>query len=685
MLARDGSVVWVHDEADPARRGRRAAARRPADRRQRPQGGRGAPAAPRRPRRADRDAQPPPLHGGARARGRGRPPRHALELGDRARHRRLQARQRLASATRRATSCCARSPPCSPSACAPATPSPASAATSSPACCAARSSEGAEVVAGELLAHAARAPRSRSADDRRAGHRQRRRRGPRGGRGRGAEAVLSAADVAMYEGKHGGPRPRRALHAARCAPSSSAGGPGSRSSVDALEHDRFALFAQPVLDLRTGRGRPARAAAAAARRGRRAWPGRTRSCRWRSASTSSRRSTAGCSCACSRCCATRSPADLVFEVNLAAALDRRRPGDPAAGARARHRRLRPVTIDRRGDRDGGDREHAGGTGRSPTTLARLGVRMALDDFGSGFGSFYYLKHLPVDYLKIDGEFIAGLPANPVDQEVVKAIVMLARAVGRRTIAEFVPDQATQELLAELRRRPRAGLPRRPPAPGGGAVVSRARCWSPTRRTCSTAGSSRCPTRSRAPTGTRSTRCSARSTRRCGASSATSRARSSCASGRSRPTTASRRSPPTTPTARRCPTRWRRSGRRRPGLYEALGWKVHDARRARGRRPHALAVRGRDRGGRALLHPHRRPRHVPVRERDRARADAGRPPAGARRHGPGRGGRALRRDARAGAGLHRAARRPVRRAARREGHRARRPPPSCCSARATSST
>jgi EAL domain-containing protein (putative c-di-GMP-specific phosphodiesterase class I) len=82
-------------------------------------------------------------------------------------------------------------------------------------------------------------------------------------------------------------------------------------------------------------------------------------------------------------------------------------------------------------------------------LGALGVRMALDDFGSGFGSFYYLKHLPVDYLKIDGEFIRGLSANPVDQEVVKAIVMLARAVGRRTIAEFVPDAATLELLADF--------------------------------------------------------------------------------------------------------------------------------------------------------------------------------------------------------------------------------------------
>ena len=96
MLARDGSVVWVHDEA-PRRGARRRhdPARRAADRRQRAQGRRRAAAAPRRPRRAHRPAQPPPLHGGARAGDRGRAPRHARELGDRARYRRLQAGQRL--------------------------------------------------------------------------------------------------------------------------------------------------------------------------------------------------------------------------------------------------------------------------------------------------------------------------------------------------------------------------------------------------------------------------------------------------------------------------------------------------------------------------------------------------------------------------------------------------------------
>jgi EAL domain-containing protein (putative c-di-GMP-specific phosphodiesterase class I) len=76
----------------------------------------------------------------------------------------------------------------------------------------------------------------------------------------------------------------------------------------------------------------------------------------------------------------------------------------------------------------------------------LGCAVALDDFGAGFGSFQYLKHLPFEYLKIDGDFIRGLPASPKDQLVVKALVDLARGMGKQTIAEFVGDQATVELL-----------------------------------------------------------------------------------------------------------------------------------------------------------------------------------------------------------------------------------------------
>jgi diguanylate cyclase (GGDEF)-like protein/PAS domain S-box-containing protein len=79
-------------------------------------------------------------------------------------------------------------------------------------------------------------------------------------------------------------------------------------------------------------------------------------------------------------------------------------------------------------------------------LRRLGCRFALDDFGSGFGSFYYLKHLPFDFIKIDGDFIRGLAASHTDQLVVEAIVTIARGMGKQTIAEFVTDQATVDLL-----------------------------------------------------------------------------------------------------------------------------------------------------------------------------------------------------------------------------------------------
>jgi diguanylate cyclase (GGDEF)-like protein/PAS domain S-box-containing protein len=75
-------------------------------------------------------------------------------------------------------------------------------------------------------------------------------------------------------------------------------------------------------------------------------------------------------------------------------------------------------------------------------LAALGCRLALDDFGSGFGSFYYLKHLPFHYLKIDGDFVRNLTRNPIDQAVVRSIVQIAGSVGYETIAEFVADEAT---------------------------------------------------------------------------------------------------------------------------------------------------------------------------------------------------------------------------------------------------
>ena len=81
-------------------------------------------------------------------------------------------------------------------------------------------------------------------------------------------------------------------------------------------------------------------------------------------------------------------------------------------------------------------------------LSDLGCQFALDDFGAGFGSFYYLKHLPFDCVKIDGDFVKELPVSPADQLTVKAIVQIARGMGKETVAEFVQDERTMTLLRE---------------------------------------------------------------------------------------------------------------------------------------------------------------------------------------------------------------------------------------------
>jgi len=79
-------------------------------------------------------------------------------------------------------------------------------------------------------------------------------------------------------------------------------------------------------------------------------------------------------------------------------------------------------------------------------MRRFGCRFALDNFGAGLASFYYLKNFPFDYLKIDGEFIRRLSINPIDQLVVKAIVCIAQGMGIKTIAELVADTDAVRLL-----------------------------------------------------------------------------------------------------------------------------------------------------------------------------------------------------------------------------------------------
>jgi PAS domain S-box-containing protein len=79
-------------------------------------------------------------------------------------------------------------------------------------------------------------------------------------------------------------------------------------------------------------------------------------------------------------------------------------------------------------------------------VAALGCRFALDDFGTGFGSVTYLRHLPVDYLKIDTSFVQGASERPEDLAVIRAIVAMAREMGARTVAEGIEDTETLRLL-----------------------------------------------------------------------------------------------------------------------------------------------------------------------------------------------------------------------------------------------
>lgn len=80
----------------------------------------------------------------------------------------------------------------------------------------------------------------------------------------------------------------------------------------------------------------------------------------------------------------------------------------------------------------------------------LGCEVAIDDFGSGYGGFHYVKDFRVDYLKIDQEFVSDLAADPASFKVVDAVVRLAHAFELRTVAEGVEDDAALERLRSLR-------------------------------------------------------------------------------------------------------------------------------------------------------------------------------------------------------------------------------------------
>ena len=82
-------------------------------------------------------------------------------------------------------------------------------------------------------------------------------------------------------------------------------------------------------------------------------------------------------------------------------------------------------------------------------IKALGCRFALDDFGVGFSSLYYLKKLPIDFVKIDGSFVQNIHKDKEHQVIIRALVDVARAFRLKTIAEFVEDEQTLDMLRVL--------------------------------------------------------------------------------------------------------------------------------------------------------------------------------------------------------------------------------------------
>jgi EAL domain-containing protein (putative c-di-GMP-specific phosphodiesterase class I) len=81
-----------------------------------------------------------------------------------------------------------------------------------------------------------------------------------------------------------------------------------------------------------------------------------------------------------------------------------------------------------------------------STFHKLGCLFALDNFGSGFSSYHYLKNLPVGQVKINGSFVKNILVDPVDMAMVNSINDVAKAMGMETVAEFVEST---EIMVEL--------------------------------------------------------------------------------------------------------------------------------------------------------------------------------------------------------------------------------------------
>ncbi len=271
-----------------------------------------------------------------------------------------------------------------------------------------------------------------------------------GKRGAGAEAVLVDADQAMYRAKGAG-RNRIALFGEDEHDEEPAGRRAQSTTArirDALTHDRLSLATQPIRSLvsggveryelllrMTGEGGellPAAAFIEAAERS-----GMIQELdRWvvgRALEMLAERERAG------------EPVSLhvnlsgvsLTDVSVLEYIERRLDEGEADPGRCTFEITQTARID--------DYETAAGFA---DRLTEFGCEVAIDDYGAGFGPFSYLKRIPFDVIKIDGAFVCDMPRNDADQLTVKAIVQIARGLGKRTIAEFVQDDDTTRMLRE---------------------------------------------------------------------------------------------------------------------------------------------------------------------------------------------------------------------------------------------
>ncbi len=256
--------------------------------------------------------------------------------------------------------------------------------------------------------------------------------------------VIADAEQAMYQSKESG-RDRVTM----VAPGDS-GMPPVRRGVsseklirDALAHDHFELYAQPIVNLTSGQMTHAELLLRLNRDGEVISPGEFLPAaerlglvhlidRWvidRAFEISSKHE------------------DLTMELNLSGATIDDTTLVRHVANRLEHHGTNPQKI----VFELTETAAVGNIGKARTlarALADLGCTFAIDDFGAGFSTFYYLKHFPARYVKIDGEFLAEA-GNPTDDLVIESIVRIGRGLGKQTIAEFVSDSGRMDRVRRL--------------------------------------------------------------------------------------------------------------------------------------------------------------------------------------------------------------------------------------------